>query len=46
MNINTWILHKIINSDNIKYSLKKVEPNIFKRLLFNDLHKKFKFTIK
>ena len=29
-----------------KYALIKVESNIFKRLLFNELHKKFKFTIK
>lgn len=52
MNINTWILHKIVNSEstfekvNYKYSLKRIESSIFKRLLFNDLHKKFKFTIK
>ena len=37
-----FILYSCIENER-GFNLKKVEANLFRRLLYNDLHKKFKY---
>ncbi len=44
--MNTFIVYNVAGTScTNKYGLKPVENSVFKRLLYNDLHKKFKFEI-